>query len=172
MNKTLTVSIAGVAAMDPTEWLNWERVVGDLASQCDLKLTHSAVRRTGARPQTKMKIFRPLRSHLAGTVIRYSLASVPASFITITQDALLYANRSAEGLYVTVAVGVLPAAPELFVESSYRELSRCVARVQGKAAFLLGRTELAVNYASGANDIRDCKKAKVLFYRPGGFLPR
>lgn len=140
-----------------------------LASEQGMSLTHSAVV-SGATRYKKFSTYKPLNPAGRAIIHRYSLACAPKNFVTIIQDARLYAQRAGDGLYVIVALG--SARPEEIVRRSVERLKQCVSRVDGLAAFVLPPTELAANYAHGMNDVRDCSKAKILSYTPGGFLPR
>lgn len=170
MKRTLTISIAGRASVSMKSWLQWEQLVNDMAMELRLSITHSLAEREGGRAK-KFALHRPLNSSGTGRpIVRYSLASVPPRFVTVIQDADLYADRACDGLYVIVAV---PARrrPGEFVAQNRKLLEGCMERIEGRAAFMLPPSELAANYAYGMNDVRECKKAKVLFYEPGGFLP-
>lgn len=169
MKKTLTISIAGLASTNLEGWIRWEQLVGEIARQMKLSVTHSATRRKGDR-YVKFTTYSPLNeSSNPRQIATYSLASVPAKFVTIIQDAELIAERALDGLDFTIATAGR-TRPEEFVRENLKLLEGCLDRVDGKTAFLLPPSELAANFAHGMNDIRDCAKAKVLLYKPGGFL--
>ena len=169
MRKTLTMCVAGPTATTLPDWLQWERLVGQIASEHGMALTHASVV-SGVTRYKKLSSYRPLNPAGRATIHRYSLASVAKDFVTIIQDARLYAQRAHDGLYLTIAFG--NARPEEVLRRNVKRLKQCVSRVDGLAAFVLPATELAANYAHGMNDVRECSKAKILTYAPGGFLPR
>ena len=170
MSRTLTITIAGKCSCQMVDLKRWESTFGAIAGGLGLTITHSVKNSRAGRPN-KFKPYNPIRVLPRVGDSWYSLASVPEGFVTIAGDSSLYGCRSSAGLYVTVALrrGV---NPKHFIEDHVDRLGSCVDRVDGLAIFVLPEFELAANFAFGDNDVRKVKRATVIRYQAGGFLPR
>lgn len=166
MHRTLTLTVAGKTSTSYRACCRWERLIDAVAADQGYSITHSVVARFGSRSR---KFTLKKRLSPRGRPVRwFELAAVPDPFITIIQDALLYASLSRDGASLTIAARGIRVGP--FVKSHLEALRKFVTHVEGYAAFLLPSSELAANYVTGMNDVRECARAKVLEYKSGGFL--